>query len=313
MCGFFITRLLQFLLTFWLCCAISSLTKLYFVYTLCLNFEIKYQNQYFLIPEDCTIMSSQKTYYLIVLAIVVILGSISYLGMNYKKEQLSQELILTIPEISSGNTSSTGKTLSNSGSNQSGSMSSSGNTTTFRKPNTEWKTRTLSGITYVFGEGNPKEVALNDSDIEEMSRKCQDLSQLDDLVYRDTCIGNPSGIPRPIYVYPEVEKLLFSALSDSDWNNLISKCQDSFSYAEQTWNLPTGYYNELLNLDDLDINKFISINGGTGRKTFDFQRASQLIKDLERAKTDDGSCIDMYGSNIVVHLKEAVDWYLIPE
>lgn len=29
----------------------------------------------------------------------------------------------------------------------------------------EWKTRTLSGITYVFGEGNPKEVAINNSKI----------------------------------------------------------------------------------------------------------------------------------------------------
>jgi hypothetical protein len=28
----------------------------------------------------------------------------------------------------------------------------------FKKPNLEWKMRTINGITYVFGEGNPREV-----------------------------------------------------------------------------------------------------------------------------------------------------------
>ena len=212
-------------------------------------------------------MSSQKKYYLVVLTIAAILGSISYLGMSYKKEQLSQELIVVIPEVSSGNTSSTGKTLSNSGSNQSGSVSqsSTGTTTTFRKPNTEWKTRTLSGITYVFGEGNPKEVALDANRIKELIRQCEITPGTQDKICSEGFAG---------YVTPELEIALEHTLNNALWDRLVDGCQNQSNdpkYAEFVEKISHSR----------NINDYLFIDQSTGRKELDTVHINDILNSIE--------------------------------
>ena len=279
-------------------------------------------------------MSSQKKYYLVVLTIAAILGSISYLGMSYKKEQLSQELIVVIPEVSSGNTSSTGTTLSNSGSNQSGSMSSSGNTTTFRKPNTEWKTRTLSGITYVFGEGNPKEVALDKKELEEMHNKCLDEMHGKSLYEYELCNPETGEFK---YVTPEIEQYILSALSDPNWEKIAKECEPSFRYAER-YITPEQlnaikqdplqdslfmYYDRVFSPGYLDIDNFITIEPNTGFKKLDIMMLHGLSNFLmnsmlngqsqaDGSQNPYGDCVDRYAQDIVRHMIIASTIYMQP-
>ena len=102
----------------------------------------------------------------------------------------------TNPPISSSGISSQEKNTGMvSGSNISGSGSQTGSTGShsslpvkFQKPNTEWKERDVTltdgrTLHYVFGEGNPKEVALDKEGIDKLYATCQDVPDRIDQVY----------------------------------------------------------------------------------------------------------------------------------
>jgi len=202
--------------------------------------------------------------------------------------------------------------------------------TEFKKPNTEWKTRQVTlkdgrTLTYVFGEGNPKEVALDDKGIEDLATKCADYSQIDYLYSIGSCMGNPSGTSRPLNMYKEVEKYLRAGLSDPDWTHLALDCQSAFRETDKISSLPIGYYDAIFASGYLDMDSFISVNATTGRKSLDLYHINRIINDLDRATTSGGyyntvapdnsygKCVDRYSSHIVENLKQAVYWYLIPE
>lgn len=103
----------------------------------------------------------------------------------------------------------------------------------FLKPNTEWKTRTINGITYVFGEGNPKEVAKNRSEL------------------------------RPVdeYVTPEVEYALKAFLEDENFTKVMQKCGHILDWENKLEKPDWEKYP-----DNLDMETMLIINPEHGRK-----------------------------------------------
>jgi hypothetical protein len=127
----------------------------------------------------------------------------------------------------------------------------------FVKPNTEWKTRTLSGITYVFGEGNPKEVALSESEMKGCSYQ----------EGGDYCTDNGAG-----YVDPILEKIVYDLLTSPDWIPLLQNCENDFRIVEsfiQNSHPFVNYisYNNLIHLGQyISMEEIFIINPQTGRK-----------------------------------------------
>ncbi len=281
-------------------------------------------------------MSSQQKFYLSFSLLVLFLGYASFIGMSYKKEQLSQQVTTDVPVLSSGNTSSTGIILSDSGSNQSGSVTqnSTGTTTKFKKPNTEWKSRTLSGITYVFGEGNPKEVALSQDDIFELNQKsCTEIEKLDSPTDIGFCDPN-TGYK---YVTREVEQYILSALSDPNWAKLMEECESQFRFVDRYitpeqlqvisqdpyQNKSFMYYDKVFSPGFLDIDNFILIDSNTGLKKLNTILTTGISNFLMQAMLDgqseaDGSqnpygdCVDRYAKDIVRNLITADNLYSQP-
>lgn len=160
-----------------------------------------------------------------------------------------------VPEVS-------GSTISGSGSQTGSIVSHSSLLVKFQKPNTEWKERdvTLSDgrtLHYVFGEGNPKEVALDKEGIK------QYMSTIDPET------GNtPYG-----YMTSNSEMAMEYFLDDPKLEDFIEKC----SY-EIDWN---NTRREVLHdwekyPNDLRMEKFLSVNEKTGLKEWDWNAISRI-------------------------------------
>jgi hypothetical protein len=180
----------------------------------------------------------------------------------------------------------------------------------FKKPNTEWKTRTLSGITYVFGEGNPKEVALDRRGIQDAYNKC---SSGNEQKFSEKGFCSWQGFQ---YMSPEVEKHLFMALSDPNWIKLAIECNNTFKWADQYQPNPEYYnFDHVFSPGFLNIENFIQIDPITGWKQLG--DAAGLSKFLLRATHNGaiewvnpyGNCVDRYAIEIMRHLDIANDLY----
>lgn len=198
----------------------------------------------------------------------------------------------------------------------------------FVKPNTEWKTRTISGVTYVFGEGNPREVALSQTELENLRKKCGSESDPNNLGY---LCKETDG-----YVSPGVEKYLLDALSDPNWETLLTECKENLTYNEEFFpseseiaNNQNGItFSTIVNSDFLDIENWIYIDH-SGRKTIDFKRLHAFQewlsagfevywKQREWPIHPDGTkwifknptCVDTYGADILRNLVLARVTYL---
>jgi hypothetical protein len=167
----------------------------------------------------------------------------------------------------------------------------------FKKPSTEWKTRTLSGVTYVFGEGNPKEVALDKHQLQSIRQKCGTQSDPDNIGY--LCKESDG------YVTPEVEKYLNLALSDSNFGH-FSQCFP-----------PNILYITAPNF--LDIDTLLFIDSNTGRKEIDIAKLMRILEDLkhyinppesyaENQEVD--ACMAKYGNRIYQNLYEVYRRYI---
>lgn len=168
----------------------------------------------------------------------------------------------------------------------------------FQKPNTEWKTRTLSGITYVFGEGNPSGVALPESAL--IACNMQDASP---------CNDNDAG-----YVDPILEKLVYDVLSSPDWESLLQNCENDFRIVDtvnQTSSEPPILtYERVLNLTNyISLEQVFVVNTQTGRKNITkegYGKLMGLYQYIRMGTSDfDGNplpgitkCVDTYGVNI---------------
>lgn len=132
----------------------------------------------------------------------------------------------------------------------------------FKKPNTEWKTRTLSGITYVFGEGNPKEVALTVSRIQQEFRECEitpgSLSRM--------CHEGKYG-----YISPEIEHALKKILESPLWEDYVTHC--SSEYLDNP-----RFTQNILNQDKFDINHLMILDTSTGRKELELHSLSDALR-----------------------------------
>ncbi len=130
----------------------------------------------------------------------------------------------------------------------------------FVKPNTEWKTRTLSGITYVFGEGNPKEVAL---DVNQLEKYFQNIAPQND--YGD--YG---------YVTMEVEKLLFELLSHPSLP-LFIECFPRDSIPSSTESSQYLNFFDMVRPGFFDLDSFLFVDQHTGRKELNTAKLISLV------------------------------------
>ena len=194
----------------------------------------------------------------------------------------------------------------------------------FKKPNTEWKTRTLSGITYVFGEGNPKEVGLNPEQIEHIGKNCETYESGKNLYDAGFCNPETGKLK---YLSPEAENHILAALSDPNWEKLATKCENNFRVIEtsDTFQNAIGnpnslYFERVFTPGFLDIDNFVSVEANTGWKKLNTERTINLSQFIMGAmeygridtKNPYGNCVDIYGKNIVEHLIKATDSYMWP-
>ena len=169
----------------------------------------------------------------------------------------------------------------------------------FHKPNTEWKTRTLSGITYVFGEGNPREVALSQSQLEDIHKKCGTESDPNNEGY--LCKEGDG------YVTPEVEKYLKAGLSDPNWEKFAGCFH------------PSERISYILEPNFLDINTFLTINTQTGRKELDVMKITGILDNLKNSvyppedwpeDVERNVCMSTYGTRIYQNIGNSYDSYI---
>lgn len=189
----------------------------------------------------------------------------------------------------------------------------------FQKPNTEWKTRTLSGITYVFGEGNPSGVDLT---VDELKKDAKETCPENLDVTRNFCTEE-SG-----YVSQEVEKYLLAALSDPKWASLMNRCEDNLRRSDPAVleNHYQASYDRILNKDYLDINSWLTINSTTGRKVLNMGKVIDLQNWLKQSTAaaweeynspvpntyKDPTCVDLYGTEIIRNLILTRVYYVNP-
>lgn len=198
----------------------------------------------------------------------------------------------------------------------------------FQKPNTEWKTRTISGITYVFGEGNPKEVALTSKQIQDISSMaCYDpTSPLGIQLYGAYLCDQNTGLRS---VSEAVEQHIFAALIDPGWVYLATECGDHLrgtethdTYENAKNNSGVIFYDRLFSPGFLDIDTFISVEPTTGWKKLNIEKTIGIVQYImcamssgcrgEIENTYKNMCVDKYGANIVRHLEYATDLYNAP-
>ena len=157
----------------------------------------------------------------------------------------------------------------------------------FQKPNTEWKTRTLSGITYVFGEGNPKQVAFTATGIQQELRTCE-------VTPGSTARMCSEG--RYGYVTPEIEVALRNMLESPLWENLITRCEKEYSNSDDYMR----FQKNILAAHALDITHFLVIDKDTGRKEIETMELREIALTLSSvgAADDRGEwkniCISSY-------------------
>lgn len=146
---------------------------------------------------------------------------------------------------------------------QTGNMVSTGSALKFRKPNTEWKSRTIQlkdgrWLSYEFGKGNPVGSTL--------------LSEIEKKSYRD-CYHDPNlsiiscgNLGEEVYGYvsPDIEQSLMDLLKNPSWEKVLLNCEQDFRKYQFDW---TVNYDSVLHENILDIEKFLLIDDVTGRKT----------------------------------------------
>jgi hypothetical protein len=173
----------------------------------------------------------------------------------------------------------------------------------FKKPNTEWKTRTLSGITYVFGEGNPKEIKIDQAMFE---KACNDPKKVEKLAEKGFCNAE-TGMPN--IVTSNMEKTLLLAISHPNWQTLYEKCESNIRYSEiNSINRPVYEFtfDRVFHTDLLNIENFLQVDTETGWKKLDLTNLYQLTYFLKRSLQYNGeitnpygNCVDIYGQDII--------------
>ena len=131
--------------------------------------------------------------------------------------------------------------------------------------NTNWTPKTIitngKEAKYIFGLGNPTEVALRPSEY----------------------IGNATTAGKD-YVTPKVEKLLLSFLSNPSLLNVIKSCRLDAEDSQYT-----------VDVSGLDINKILIIDPTTGRKSINSTAFDDLISAAETIQGQMDGKYSIYG------------------
>lgn len=161
--------------------------------------------------------------------------------------------------------------------------------------NLNWSGRTLSGIYYQFGSGNPVETDKSIEELVQMNIDCINLTapkcQIDQLALGELVSGNdnlgswnPTSIPNRIT--PEIEYLAYSFLSNPIIRQSSESCAEYFYTYGQAYSvfgpgvgdtLDTNWWNPYR----ININDIIMVNLTTGRKELNLERISTLNTQLQ--------------------------------
>lgn len=270
-------------------------------------------------------MSTVLTFLLLIGGYFVVLstGSVS---VSVHNEQSKQEV-----RVSSG---SSIHTKTNTSSNWGDSPFATGKTTSVAKtpaikprvniPNLEWKTRTVTlkdgrKVTYEFGKGNPKEVALSLDDIKAARARCG--------TNEDPLNEGPFCKEYDGYVSKEVEEHILAALSDPNWDKLLTECREQLTEEISSYGKDATYsdvFNHAFDSDIRSIDNFISINLNNGRKELNLIKVMGL-RDLLRHSTfavrnmyndtkpyKNPTCVDTYGKRIMYNFDAALSYFVNP-
>ncbi len=208
---------------------------------------------------------------------------------------------------------------------QTGSTLTHSGVTNFHVPNLEWESRDVTladgrTLHYVFGEGNPKEVALSPEEFKKAQDQCPTATDADYI--RSFC-SEESG-----YMSSEVEKYLLLALSDAGWTDLLTSCKENLTHGDISIDPSDPLrpnFSSVSQSGYADMNNWITIDD-QGRKNLNAGRLLYLMQWL-RAGTDaswkdyngeepspysDKTCVDRYAGDILKNLSLAMQYYTRP-
>jgi hypothetical protein len=131
----------------------------------------------------------------------------------------------------------------------------------FQKPNTEWKARTINGITYRFGEGNPPEVAALSHEEKEIYSQCY----FNTVVYAMQCPSDSQGRGQG-YITSEIEKDLLMLLNHPSWEGILTKCEQQFRSSEISVLEHEANYDRIISGEYLSMENLMTIDDRDGRK-----------------------------------------------
>lgn len=123
----------------------------------------------------------------------------------------------------------------------------------FKPPNTEWQARTISGVTYVFGEGDPKEVAV----------RREDYQSDDDFMHQEV-------------VSARFERNLKKLLSDPSLVKIINKCGSLLYSRPEDQSTIARDFPDSIYKASFDMESMIYIDPNTRRKALNQDRYSAL-------------------------------------
>ena len=186
---------------------------------------------------------------------------------------------------------------------------------------TQWATHRVRlhdgrEFVYVFGQGNPTELALNPDDLKSCSY--QEAGGPD-------CMDNGAG-----YVTAELEAKLLSVLSSPDWIELVKRCEPVFRSLDRTPKASSGGdqidMNTLIELGGyISLSDILTVNPGTGRKNLSeegykklsaLQEYLSLSRELEAQQSGSTPpCVEQFGSELVhnMSLLRTMPWARAPE
>jgi hypothetical protein len=131
----------------------------------------------------------------------------------------------------------------------------------FQKPNTEWKSRTINGITYRFGEGNPADATPLSEEEKDAYKKCYYNTVVSSM---DCPAVHQTGI-RDGYVTPDTEQALLELIDHPSWERVLTSCEQQFRKHEYPdWVMS---YSQVMFEGALNLENMITIDSETGRKT----------------------------------------------
>lgn len=202
------------------------------------------------------------------------------------------------------------------------------------KPDLVWKTRTIPlkdgrWVTYEFGKGNPSAVALSAEELKAAYEHCKRIANLssEDVNGNAPFCGEEDG-----YMSKETEQHLLAALSDPNWDRLLSECSEELKYTESRISgsgtlEQLGYfsYAQVLDPNFRNINDWITIDENTGRMNLNMKKLLSTKQFLYQAtlgfwKSYNGgnstppygnpTCVDVYGKEILRQLTLTRGYYI---